>query len=173
MCLTYTEKGQMLILAVNVHQVFGQGAQQPERYDSPVHTARITPIDIDLAGENQLLFVIVNLVLTQSNTDFVHEIAVEQEDALYSGLAGPGPYHAAIGARAQEKAQRIHDDGLTGPGFPGQHVKAGCQLHFKLLYGGEVGDTKKSEHGNFRNPWLALDLPPDLCATPYASPARA
>ena len=154
----------MLILAVNVHQVFGQSTQQPERYDSPVHTARITTIDIDLAGENQLLFAIVNLVFTQSNTDFLHEIAVEQEDALYSGLAGPGSYHAAIGAPPQEKAQRIHDDGLTGPGFPGQHVKAGFQLHFKLLYGGEVGDTKKSEHGNVRNPCLALDLPPgSLC----------
>ena len=41
------------------------------------------------------------------------------------------------------------------------NLQAGFQLHFKLLYGGEIGDTKKSEHGNVRNPCLALDLPVD------------
>ena len=50
------------MLAVDVHQVFCQGAQQPERYDSPVHTARVTPIQVDLASENYLFFATGNLV---------------------------------------------------------------------------------------------------------------
>ena len=54
------------------------------------------------------------------NVDFLSDIAVEQEDALHSGLACPGAYHAAVGAAPQEKAHRIQDDGLAGPSLPGQ-----------------------------------------------------
>ena len=52
---------------MDVHQAFGQGAQQPERYNAPVHTARITPIYVDLASENHLLFATVNLVFIGAN----------------------------------------------------------------------------------------------------------
>ena len=50
--LAYAEKGQVLILPVDVHQVLAQRAQQPERYDSPVHAAGIAAIQVDLPRQD-------------------------------------------------------------------------------------------------------------------------
>ena len=149
--LTYSEKGQVLILAMDVHQVLGQRAQQPERYDSPVHTAGVAPIQVDLPRQNYLLFAGVNTVLIQSDIDFLRDVAAKQEDALHSGPTSTGTYHANIGAAPKQKSQRIHDDRLAGPSLPGQHTEAGRQLNVELFNGGEVGDAKESEHGYVRD----------------------
>ena len=79
----------MLILAVDVHQVLGQRAQQPERYDSPVHTAGVATIQVDLPREDYLLFANVKIVLVQNNSDFLSDVAAKQEDA--STLAWRAP----------------------------------------------------------------------------------
>ena len=131
--------------------MLGQRAQQPERYYSPVHTAGVATIQIDLPGEDYLLFANVKIVLVQNNIDFLSDVAAKQEDALHSGLASAGTYHANIGASPKQKAQRIHDDRLTGPRLPGQHTEAGPQLNVELFDGGKVGDTEESEHGYVRN----------------------
>ena len=88
----------MLILTMDVHQALGQRAQQPERYDSPVHTAGVSPIQVDLPRQNYLLLANVNTVLIQSGIDFLSDVAAQQEDALHSGLTSTGTYHANIGA---------------------------------------------------------------------------
>ena len=117
----------------------------------PLTRQVLRPSTFTSRGEDYLLFAKVNFVLIQSHCDFLRDVATEQEDALYSGLAGAGTHHANIGAPSEQQAQRIHDDRLAGPRLPGQHAKAGRQLNFELFYGGEVGDTKESEHRYVRN----------------------
>ena len=138
----------MLVLAVDVHQVLGQCAQQPERHNTAVHTARVASVQVDLTGEDDLFFAADNPISIQGGVHPLGKVPIEQEDTLHPGLPRPGPDHAAIGAASEEKDQRIHNDRLAGAGLPGQHVEAGRQLQFEPFYGGEVGDAKQSEHGS-------------------------
>ena len=61
---------------------------------------------------------------------------------------------------------------LPAPGFPGEYVKAGRQLHVQLLDCSEVGDTKKSEHRNVPKPRLILGISLGRCTTLCDSTAR-
>ena len=149
--LAYSEQGQVLVLAMDVHQVSAQRAQQPERYDSPIHTAGVAAIQVDFPGEDYLLFANVKIVLVQNNIDSLSDVAAEQEDAFHPGLAGTGTHHADIGAPPKQKAQGINDDRLAGPSLAGEDAEPGSQFNVELFDGGEVGNTEESERGYVRN----------------------
>ena len=76
----YPEQGKVLILAMDVHQVFGQCAQQSEGYDPTVHAAGVAPLQVDLSSEDYLLFVDVDSVFIQNDVDSLTDVAGDQED---------------------------------------------------------------------------------------------
>ena len=158
--LTYPEQGQVLVLAMDVHQVLAQRAQQPERYDSPIHTAGVAAIQVDFPGEDYLLFANVKIVLVQNNVDPSERY---RRQARRCPLPWPGGHRNApcrASARPPSRRPRAsNDDRLAGPSLAGEDAEPGSQFNVESFDGGEVGDTEKSKHGyisNHINPGNAL-----------------
>ena len=49
-------------------------------------------------------------------------------------------------ALAEQQRQRVHQHGLAGAGFAGEHVEAGAEVEGDVGDGGEVADAKLGEH---------------------------
>ena len=72
--------------------------------------------------------------------------AFDFKDSGNRGLVGSGANHVGRGLVAQQKRQRINEDGFSGAGFAGQQVQAGRELYRQVVYDRVVFQPQFDEH---------------------------
>ena len=68
------------------------------------------------------------------------------EGRRHLGPLATGTHDAGIGAVAEGQRQRIDQDRLAGPGFPGQRAETGRKLEFQPVDDDEVANCKVAQH---------------------------
>ena len=68
------------------------------------------------------------------------------EDRLDSGLCLARSNQISGRTRPEEKADRLHQDGLPCSGFTGEDVEAWLELDLDRLDHGEIADAKQAKH---------------------------
>ena len=60
------------------------------------------------------------------------------ENGADKGLLGTGPDHIPVGPLAKNGGNGVNDDGFTGAGLAGQHVKAPAEGNIGLVNDGDI-----------------------------------
>lgn len=127
----------VLVLAVDFHQPGGQVGQLRGG-----HRAAVDPGARAAVGANDpaqlALGIVIELVVGQPGQAGV--LGRQLEFGRQLGAVGAVADHAAIGAQAGQKAQRIHHQRLAGAGFARDHGHARPEFEFGGADNGEILD---------------------------------
>ena len=105
-------------------------------------TAR-TAAGIEHPAQDQL--VLGSEVVGGQPGDYLRQPA-DLEGGCDLGPLATGAHDAGIGAVAERQRQRIDQDRLAGPGFPGQRAKTGGKLEFQPIDDDKVANRKVAQH---------------------------
>ena len=134
----------LFVLAVDFEQQCGQFRDLRQRRRAAVDPGARTAVGAQRAP--QLAFVAVVEFLRAQPVERGRGI-VERELRGQLRAFGAVADHAAVGALAAEEAERIHQQGLAGAGFAGNHGQARTELQFDRGGDGEVAQGEAGEHG--------------------------
>ena len=76
--------------------------------------------------------------------------AARLEDGFDRGDVFAGTHEVARGPAAEQEPDGLDEDGLAGPGLPGQDVEARLEFHLDRVDHGEAFDAEKAQHGGKR-----------------------
>ena len=68
------------------------------------------------------------------------------ENGLDCRLILTGPHELRRGPPPDQQADRPHQNGFPGAGFPGEHVQAGLELQLEPVDDGKIADGEEAEH---------------------------
>ena len=135
----------MFVLAVDFHQMCGQFGQLAQRRGAAVDPGARAAVGADHAAQLALALV-VQFVLAQPRGGGGGVGEVEFGGQL--GAFGAVADHAAVGAQAGQKAERVHHQRLAGAGLAGNDGHAGAEVQFAGTDDGEILDREPGKHGD-------------------------
>ncbi len=138
------EQRLVFVLAVDLQQMRAQGTQLGQRRRPAIDPrARAAVGAYDTA--QLAIAVFVEFMFAQPGQGQRRVIQGKSRGQL--GPDGAVTDHAGVGAGAGKRQQRVHQQGLAGPGLTGNHGHAALELQLGEADDGEIADGEVSEHG--------------------------
>ena len=144
-------KEEILVLRVDVDEVFGELAQHVEGGRCVVDEGAALACGRNLAADEQGVAVGFDFGGFEEGLDG-ESGGVEGafDDALGVGAAK----HFGIGAMALEQTEGAEDNALTGAGFAGDDGEIRAEIEVEAVDEGVVADVKVGEHGTRVGRWV-------------------
>src|SRR3954464_3661803 len=121
------EQRLVLVLPLQLHKAGRQILQRPGCGEGSVHEGAASALAADLTPDEEL-------------------IASALEDRFDRGAVLTRPDEIAGRPSAEQQADRLDEYGLPRPGFAGQDVQTGIELHLDRIDDCEPFDTQEAEH---------------------------
>ncbi len=134
----------MLMLAVNIHQAFGDFFENGDGHQPAIDAAlRFAACPGQFARDQQRVFLLLGIQarFRQSLPHFRRRVC-QVKDCFHRGFAGPGTDQIRSGPFAQSQPEGINDDGLSRAGFAGQDIQARPERQIQAVNQGKIRDMK-------------------------------
>ena len=135
-------------LAVDFDQRISQPAQQADADRLIVDEGARTAVGVEHAAQDNAVVAAVDPMLGHQGT----RIVAGRNDEFGGDRGGVGAvaHQLGVGAEPERETERVEQDRLAGPGFPGQHAKTRLELDIQTTDQDDVADGKRSEHSDRR-----------------------
>jgi hypothetical protein len=134
-----------VVLAVEIHQAAAQLGQGADRGGTAVHPRPGTALRRHVAADDQTPLLGLEAQAVQHRAQRVgHRL----EHRLHRGAGRARTHLSRVGPRTQQQPQRVHQHGLPGAGFPGQHVEARPRWQRDVGDGSEVTHPELNDHSS-------------------------
>jgi hypothetical protein len=131
----------VIVLAVKVHQTVSERLEDTQGDRAIVDIAPACAIHPDFPAEDD------DIVLFRDGQIIIFFTGnIPGKDGGHGQRISSGTNHLRRGARPEDQLERINDDGLAGPGFPGDDGETGRKRYGKLVDNGEITDGKGFKH---------------------------
>ena len=131
-----------IVLAVDVNQLNTQLSQQRHCNRTAIDPADIFTIQPDFSLNQQFLRLILHLIFCKPI-----QRADTGKHGTDKGLVTAGTNHVPVGPFAQNGADGVDDNGFTGTGLAGKHVKSRIKGNIRLFNDGNIFNMQHGKHG--------------------------
>ncbi len=145
--LARAEQGEVLGLAVYVHQQLAHLAQDREVDRPAVHPHDVSSLAPDFPAERQGSPPFPQTFRLEDGAHLRGGGIIQGKLALHRCAFFSGPDDARIPAPAEQQLDRIHDDRFSRAGFTGQHEEPLLKTQGQLLDDREIPDAEFPQHG--------------------------
>ena len=139
------QQGMMGMLPVNVGEPVPGDPQLCQRHRNTVDPGFATSIRVDHPAQNHGVVVRWQLLLVKPVRKPPSRRQAKLGDDVRLGLAHA--HHAAVGATAERKPERIEQDGFARTGLAGQGTKARAELELETIDNDEITNSQAAQHG--------------------------
>ena len=133
----------MEVLAVDIEKQFANGLELRNRHRIPVDKGTRTPVGIDDAPQ-QAFVVEVECLLLEPCGDRGQTRDIEFSRKL--GAPGAVAHQLGAAALAEDQPERVHENGLAGAGFTGQHGHSRFELDIDLVDDRKIANLQVHQH---------------------------
>ena len=143
------EQRALVMLAVYLHQIGGDGAQRLRAHALIVDEGAGAPVRHLDAAEDELA-VGVDVLRREGLKGAVRQGQIERRRDLSLRLALS--HETAVAARTERQGERIEENGFAGARLAGEDRQAVRKLEVQLIDQHDVADRKPGEHGRGPGP---------------------
>lgn len=145
------EQGNVLVLARHVHHAAQHLLQDPHGAQRPVHEYPAPPAPRNHPPNEKVCRPLAPRLWdrqTGRREPGEHRVRLrELEEGLDKRLLGSLPQNVGADPSAEHEVERVHEQGLAGPGLAGEHVQPRAEPDLDLVHHRETRDPQRRQHG--------------------------